>query len=134
MLINLPRFIPAAEHSEWVHAIADKLEQLRTARVITAIKTPYKAGGKFDLEAFDRLVQLQIEHGTDGLIIGGTTGEGQLMKWEEHIMLIAHTCHTYGKDLLVIGNTGTATSWGKRVLPTAWANGRLRALTFIMME
>lgn len=53
-------------------------------------------------------MQLQIEHGTDGLIIGGTTGEGQLMKWEEHIMLIAHTCHTYGKDLLVIGNTGAA--------------------------
>ena len=23
--------------------------------------------------------------------MGGTTGEGQLMSWDEHIMLIAHT-------------------------------------------
>jgi len=34
---------------------------------------------------------LQIANGVDGLIIGGTTGEGQLMSWDEHIMLIAHT-------------------------------------------
>jgi len=82
------------------------MEQLRTARVITAIKTPYTAGGKFDLDAFDRLVQIQIENGTDGLIIGGTTGEGQLMQWSEHVMLIAHTVNSFGRDLLVIGNTG----------------------------
>jgi len=85
----------------------DKMEQLRTARVITAIKTPYTAGGKFDLDAFDRLVQIQIENGTDGLIIGGTTGEGQLMQWSEHVMLIAHTVNSFGRDLLVIGNTGS---------------------------
>jgi 4-hydroxy-tetrahydrodipicolinate synthase len=34
---------------------------------------------------------MQVAHGVDGLIIGGTTGEGQLMSWDEHIMLIAHT-------------------------------------------
>lgn len=34
---------------------------------------------------------MQIENGVEGLIIGGTTGEGQLMSWDEHIMLIAHT-------------------------------------------
>jgi 4-hydroxy-tetrahydrodipicolinate synthase len=35
--------------------------------------------------------RVQIGSGVDGLIIGGTTGEGQLMSWDEHIMLIAHT-------------------------------------------
>ena len=85
---------------------ADKGELLRKARVITAIKTPYAAGGRFDLDAFDRLVQIQIDNGTDGLIIGGTTGEGQLMRWDEHVMLIAHTVNVFGKDILVIGNTG----------------------------
>lgn len=34
---------------------------------------------------------LQIDSGVQGFIIGGTTGEGQLMSWDEHIMLIAHT-------------------------------------------
>lgn len=82
------------------------MQLLRSARVVTAIKTPYRSNGKFDLEAYDRMVALQIEHGTDGLIIGGTTGEGHLMSWDEHIMLIAHTAKEFGKDILVIGNTG----------------------------
>jgi len=45
---------------------------------------------------------VQIENGVDGLIIGGTTGEGQLMSWDEHVMLIAHTvnrCATAGQGL-----------------------------------
>jgi 4-hydroxy-tetrahydrodipicolinate synthase len=97
---------PLNEDTNILSFHADTKEQLQTARVITAIKTPYKANGKFDLQAFDNIVKLQIEHGTDGLIIGGTTGEGQLMGWDEHIMLIAHTAKEFGKDILVIGNTG----------------------------
>lgn len=52
------------------------------------------------------MVDLQIENGANGLIIGGTTGEGHLMSWDEHIMLIAHTAKEFGKQILVIGNTG----------------------------
>lgn len=85
---------------------ADKLQLLQKARVITAIKTPYTANGKFDLVAFDQIVEQQIENNVDGLIIGGTTGEGQLMSWDEHVMLIAHTARVFGDDILVIGNTG----------------------------
>eukprot|EP00959_Pyramimonas_sp_CCMP1952_P146619 3068965-Pyramimonas_sp.AAC.1 len=29
------------------------------------------------------------------------------MGWDEHIMLIAHTAHTYGDHLHVVGNTGS---------------------------
>lgn len=67
------------------------LQKLQRARLITAIKTPYLESGKFDLAAYDRLVEHQIQNGVEGLIIGGTTGEGQLMSWDEHVMLIAHT-------------------------------------------
>ena len=83
------------------------LERLQAARLITAIKTPYLENGKFDLAAFDRLVSHQVDNGVEGLIIGGTTGEGQLMSWDEHIMLIAHTVNAYGDRALVIGNTGS---------------------------
>lgn len=51
------------------------------------------------------------------MVIGGTTGEGQLMSWDEHVMLIAHTVNAFGgsaggsgkkeKRLLVVGNTGS---------------------------
>ena len=32
----------------------------------------------------------------EGLIVGGTTGEGHLLSWDEHLNLIAHT-----KDSLI---------------------------------
>ena len=34
-------------------------------------------------------------------------GEGQLMSWDEHVMLIAHTVNSFGSKLQVIGNTGS---------------------------
>ena len=49
----------------------------------------------------------QIAAGVEGLIVGGTTGEGQLMSWDEHIMLIAHTANRFGSRIAVIGNTGS---------------------------
>jgi 4-hydroxy-tetrahydrodipicolinate synthase len=50
-------------------------------------------------------VSLQIENGVEGLIVGGTTGEGQLMTWDEHIMLIAHTVNFFGDKIKVIGTS-----------------------------
>ena len=93
------------------------MENLRKAQVITALKTPYRENGKFDLDAYDKLVSCQIDHGVHGLIVGGTTGEGQLMSWDEHVMLIAHTAAQFGNKILVIGNTGELRS-GHRNYPS----------------
>jgi 4-hydroxy-tetrahydrodipicolinate synthase len=79
----------------------------RPLRRATQIKTPYLAGGKFDLRAYDELLDSQIQNGVGGVIVGGTTGEGHLMSWDEHIMLIAHTIHSFGDRIMVIGNTGS---------------------------
>ncbi len=83
------------------------MKQIQEATLITAIKTPYFPNGKIDLETFDRLVKRQIENGVQGLLISGTTGEGHLMDWDEHIMLIAHTVNLFSQDLVIIGNTGS---------------------------
>ncbi|XP_016543564.1 4-hydroxy-tetrahydrodipicolinate synthase, chloroplastic isoform X2 [Capsicum annuum] len=82
-------------------------EDIKALRLITAIKTPYLPDGRFDLEAYDALVNLQIENGVEGVIVGGTTGEGQLMSWDEHVMLIGHTVNCFGGSIKVIGNTGS---------------------------
>ncbi|KAM3288321.1 4-hydroxy-tetrahydrodipicolinate synthase, chloroplastic isoform X1 [Capsicum chacoense] len=82
-------------------------EDIKALRLITAIKTPYLPDGRFDLEAYDALVNLQIENGIEGVIVGGTTGEGQLMSWDEHVMLIGHTVNCFGGSIKVIGNTGS---------------------------
>jgi len=83
------------------------MKDLRSASLITAIKTPYSANGNIDLATYDKLVAKQIEAGVDGIIVGGTTGEGHLLSWEEHLMLIAHSVHQYGQQLIIVGNTGS---------------------------
>lgn len=80
---------------------------IKQASLITAIKTPYHCNGEIDLPTYDMLVEKQIEAGVDGIIVGGTTGEGQLMNWEEHLMLIAHSVNKFKGQLLIIGNTGS---------------------------
>ena len=36
--------------------------------------------------------------------MGGTTGEGYLMNWDEQLTLIEHCCNEYGDKLAIIGN------------------------------
>lgn len=83
------------------------LEQIKHASLITAIKTPYLSTGEIDLATYDFLVEQQIASGVDGIVVGGTTGEGQLMNWEEHLMLIAHSVNKYSDKLVIVGNTGS---------------------------
>lgn len=97
----------SSRHGVQARAMPGDADRVRQARLVTAIKTPYLASGKPDIAAYDRHVENQIQHGVDGIIVGGTTGEGQLMSWDEHIMMIAHTKSTFGDKVCVIGNTGS---------------------------
>lgn len=83
------------------------MKQLKAASLITAIKTPYTESGEVDLPTYDKLVRIQVDAGVDGIIVGGTTGEGHLLSWEEHLILIAHSVHNFGEEILIIGNTGS---------------------------
>jgi 4-hydroxy-tetrahydrodipicolinate synthase len=83
------------------------IEDIRSLRLITAIKTPYLPSGSFDLEAYDNLVNTQIANGVEAILVAGSTGEGQLMTWDEQIMLIAHTVNCFGDKVKVIGNAGS---------------------------
>jgi len=85
----------------------DIRDAVRASRLITAIKTPYLPDGRIDLASYDAHVAAQIAAGVDGVVVGGTTGEGQLMSWDEHVMLIAHTVNVFGSSLVVVGNTGS---------------------------
>ncbi|RCV21714.1 hypothetical protein SEVIR_4G126700v4 [Setaria viridis] len=82
-------------------------DDITSLRLITAVKTPYLPDGRFDLEAYDYLINMQIEGGAEGVIVGGTAGEGHLMSWDEHIMLIGHTVNCFSTRIKVIGNTGS---------------------------
>jgi 4-hydroxy-tetrahydrodipicolinate synthase len=83
------------------------VEAIRKMRLMTAIKTPYRTDGNLDLEAYDKHVEHQIANGVEALIVGGTTGEGHLLSWDEHLLLIAHTKAKFQNRIAVVGNTGS---------------------------
>lgn len=51
---------------------------------MTALVTPFTRDGALDKDAFRRLVEWQIEEGTNGLVPVGTTGESPTLTHAEH--------------------------------------------------
>jgi 4-hydroxy-tetrahydrodipicolinate synthase len=72
--------------------------------ILTAIVTPFDAEGRVDEEAAVRLMHHLVEHGSDGLVICGTTGEASTMSDEEHLGMIAlATQEMKGRCTIVAG-------------------------------
>jgi 4-hydroxy-tetrahydrodipicolinate synthase len=74
--------------------------------VITAIVTPFKAGGALDEDALRRLVGEQIAAGIHGLVPVGTTGESPTLSTEEHIRVIKVVVEETRRRVPVIAGTG----------------------------
>jgi 4-hydroxy-tetrahydrodipicolinate synthase len=60
----------------------------RIGPILTAMVTPFDADGRVDEEAAVRLMNHLVEHGSDGLVICGTTGEAATLENEEHLGMI----------------------------------------------
>ena len=56
-------------------SVKNTMKKIKSASLMTAIKTPYKPNGVVDLECYDLLVEAQIKNGVEGLIVCGTTGK-----------------------------------------------------------
>jgi 4-hydroxy-tetrahydrodipicolinate synthase len=57
--------------------------------ILTAMVTPFDARGRVDEEAAVRLINHLLEHGSDGVVVCGTTGEASTLNDEEHLGVIA---------------------------------------------
>jgi 4-hydroxy-tetrahydrodipicolinate synthase len=57
--------------------------------ILTAMVTPFDDHGRFDEEATVALMDHLVEHGSDGLVVCGTTGEAVTLNDEEHLAVIA---------------------------------------------
>lgn len=75
--------------------------------VYTALVTPITKTGEVDLGAFRTLIDWQRQHGVQGVVVCGTTGEGALLSVEERERAIAMV-REYADDLKVIAGTGCA--------------------------
>lgn len=72
-----------------------------------AIVTPFNEDTTVNYEKLDKLIEYQIENGTDAIVICGTTGEASTLSHEEHIDVIKHCVKTVNKRVPVIAGTGS---------------------------
>lgn len=75
---------------------------------ITALITPFTEHGGVDYEALDRLVDFQLQNGTDGLAVIGTTGESATMSREEIIAVMNRVIGRVRGRIPIMAGTGLA--------------------------
>lgn len=72
-----------------------------------AIVTPMNADGSIDFETFGKLIDFQIDNGTDCIVVCGTTGESSTMSDDEHKEAIRYCVERVNKRVPVIAGTGS---------------------------
>jgi 4-hydroxy-tetrahydrodipicolinate synthase len=66
-----------------------------------------KENGAVDYDQFKKLIEFQIENGTDAIIVCGTTGEASTLTHEEHLDAIKFCVDVVKKRIPVIAGTGS---------------------------
>ena len=74
--------------------------------ILTAMVTPFRADGGLAEDAAAELLRHLLEHGSDGLVLAGTTGEGPTMSDDEKVALWEIGVAESG-DAPVIAGTGS---------------------------
>ena len=80
---------------------------LTYGNVITAMITSFKADGSVDYDSTVKLAEYYVNHGSDGILIAGTTGEGATMTVEEKLKLFKMVVDAIGDKTMVMGNVGS---------------------------
>jgi 4-hydroxy-tetrahydrodipicolinate synthase len=76
-------------------------------QVLTAMVTPFNQDGKLDYNQLEVLIDYLLANGTDGLVVGGTTGESPTLSVNEKIELFRHVVKIVNKRVPVIAGTGS---------------------------
>ena len=69
--------------------------------------TPFAEDGSLDLDAARSLARYLVAHGSEGLVLAGTTGEGPTLSDREKLALFDAVLDEVGSDARIIANTGT---------------------------
>jgi 4-hydroxy-tetrahydrodipicolinate synthase len=76
-------------------------------RVLTAMVTPFRADGSLDLESAARLAEHLVDHGNEGIVVSGTTGESPTTTTEEDGRLLRAVVEAVGDRATVVAGVGT---------------------------
>lgn len=75
---------------------------------ICALVTPFTADGALDLGTFARLLDQQLDGGTQALVVAGSTGEAHMLEAAEFDRLLGFTLEHVAGRVPVIAGTGEA--------------------------
>ncbi len=80
---------------------------MEIGRLLTAMVTPLDDEGQVDYEQARRLARALLDSGSDGLVVGGTTGEAPTLTHEEKLKLFAAVKEAVDGRGAIIAGTGT---------------------------
>lgn len=76
-------------------------------RVLTAMITPFTADGSVDLDGVARVATHLVDHGNDGIVVSGTTGEAPTTTVAEDGEILRAVIDAVGDRCTVIAGIGT---------------------------
>ena len=75
--------------------------------ILTAMVTPFDSHGAVREDATRRLARHLVDHGSDGLVVAGTTGEAPTLDDAEKLRLIEIVVDEVGDSTTVVAGTGS---------------------------
>jgi 4-hydroxy-tetrahydrodipicolinate synthase len=75
--------------------------------ILTAMVTPFDSSGALREDAIRRLARQLVEHGSDGLVVAGTTGEAPTLDDAEKLRLMEIVVDEVGDQATVVAGTGS---------------------------
>ena len=93
---------------------------------LVAIVTPMHPDGAVDYAAWDRLLDLHLQNGTSGIVVGGTTGESPTLTESELFELLKRARARCGGRLALIAGAGSSS--------TAQTVGRVQQLAALQLD
>jgi 4-hydroxy-tetrahydrodipicolinate synthase len=75
--------------------------------ILTAMVTPFDAQGRVDGERAIALMHHLIEHGSDGLVVCGTTGEASTLSDDEHLAMIGLAAEEMRGRCTIVAGVGS---------------------------
>jgi 4-hydroxy-tetrahydrodipicolinate synthase len=79
---------------------------------LVAIVTPMRPDGAVDLEAWTRLLDFHVSSGSNGIVVGGTSGESVTLRDPELRELTLRACERCRGKLTVLAGAGTSSTSG----------------------
>ena len=76
-------------------------------RVLTAMVTPFRDDLSVDLDACQRLAAYLVEHGSDGLVVNGTTGESPTTTDHEQQQVVHAVVEAVGERATVVAGASS---------------------------